>query len=88
MRSAVFDRRLGQSIEVMCLPSTVQAPQAQAAGAESFAAGPSGDTVERMGEAARKALARATSAVKRYGWVGFWCQVRLKAAAIISLPAL
>lgn len=32
-------------------------------------------------DAARKSLGRATRALKRYGWMGFWCQL---AVSIVS----
>lgn len=40
---------------------------------------------ERMGEAARKALARATTAIKRYGWIGFWVQLTLSVVSAVIL---
>jgi hypothetical protein len=40
---------------------------------------------DRMGEAARKALSRATVAVKRYGWIGFWVQLTLSVISAVIL---
>lgn len=40
---------------------------------------------ERMGEAARKALSRATTAVKRYGWISFWVQLTLSVVSAVIL---
>ncbi|KAJ9531724.1 hypothetical protein QJQ45_021872 [Haematococcus lacustris] len=41
--------------------------------------------VERLGEAARNALIRATSAVKRYGWLSFWVQMTLSVVSGVIL---
>ncbi len=38
-----------------------------------------------MGEAARKALARATNAVRRYGWLSFWAQLTLSVVGGVIL---
>jgi len=38
-----------------------------------------------MGEAARKALERATSAIRRYGWIGFWVQLTLSVVSAVIL---
>lgn len=38
-----------------------------------------------MGEAARKALARATRATNRYGWIGFWVQLSLSLVSSVIL---
>ena len=46
---------------------------------------PAMQPTERMGEAARKALARATLAVKRYGWIGFWIQLTLSVVSAVIL---
>ncbi|PNW77861.1 hypothetical protein CHLRE_10g454734v5 [Chlamydomonas reinhardtii] len=40
---------------------------------------------ERMGEAARRALSRATSAVRRYGWLSFWAQLTLSVVGGVIL---
>lgn len=41
--------------------------------------------VERLGEAARKALTRATAAVRRYGWLSFWAQLSLSVVSGVIL---
>ncbi|GAX82913.1 hypothetical protein CEUSTIGMA_g10339.t1 [Chlamydomonas eustigma] len=40
---------------------------------------------ERMGEAARKALSRASSAMNRYGWISFWVQLTLSVVSAVIL---
>ncbi|GLC33477.1 hypothetical protein PLESTB_000079100 [Pleodorina starrii] len=40
---------------------------------------------ERMGEAARRALWRATGAVRRYGWLSFWAQLTLSVVGGVIL---
>ncbi|GAX76800.1 hypothetical protein CEUSTIGMA_g4246.t1 [Chlamydomonas eustigma] len=40
---------------------------------------------ERMGEAARKALSRASSAMNRYGWISFWVQLTLSLVSAVIL---
>lgn len=40
---------------------------------------------DRMGETARKALARATFATKRYGWISFWVQLTLSVVSAVIL---
>lgn len=41
--------------------------------------------VDRLGEAARKALTRATAAVRRYGWLSFWAQLSLSVVSGVIL---
>ena len=43
------------------------------------------NTPERLGEAARKALARATRAMTRYGWISFWTQLTLSVVSAVIL---
>ena len=43
------------------------------------------NTPERMGEAARKALTRATRAMTRYGWISFWTQLTLSVVSAVIL---
>lgn len=38
-----------------------------------------------MGEAARRALSRATNAVRRYGWLSFWSQLALSVVGGVIL---
>jgi hypothetical protein len=54
----------------------------QAAAAAEYAGEPPQD---RLGEAARKALTRATAAVRRYGWIGFWVQVTVSVISAVIL---
>ena len=46
---------------------------------------PGGGQAERMGEAARKALGRATRAMSRYGWISFWVQLTLSVVSAVIL---
>jgi hypothetical protein len=39
----------------------------------------------RLGEAARASLARATRALRRFGWVGFWAQLTLSVVGAVIL---
>jgi hypothetical protein len=39
----------------------------------------------KMGDAARKALERATRAIKRYGWFSFWVQLSLSVVSGVIL---
>ena len=38
-----------------------------------------------MGETARRALANATQATKRYGWISFWVQLTLSVVSAVIL---
>jgi hypothetical protein len=38
-----------------------------------------------MGDAARKALSRATRSIKRYGWFSFWVQLSLSVVSGVIL---
>lgn len=46
---------------------------------------PPSEVVDRMGEAARKALQRATQAVTRYGWMSFWVQLTMSVVSGLVL---
>jgi hypothetical protein len=39
----------------------------------------------RLGEAARASLARATRAMRRFGWIGFWAQLTLSVVGAVIL---
>jgi len=43
------------------------------------------DSTGRLGEAARASLAKATSSMKRYGWIGFWVQLTLSVVSAVIL---
>jgi hypothetical protein len=43
------------------------------------------DSSGRLGEAARSSLAKATSAMRRYGWIGFWVQLSLSVVSGVIL---
>jgi hypothetical protein len=43
------------------------------------------DSSGRLGEAARQSLAKATSAMRRYGWIGFWTQLTLSVVSGVIL---
>jgi hypothetical protein len=43
------------------------------------------DSSGRLGEAARQSLAKATSAMRRYGWIGFWVQLTLSVVSGVIL---
>lgn len=43
------------------------------------------DSPGRLGEAARQSLAKATNAMRRYGWMGFWIQLTLSVVSGVIL---
>jgi hypothetical protein len=43
------------------------------------------DSSSRLGEAARQSLAKATNALRRYGWMGFWIQLTLSVVSGVIL---
>jgi hypothetical protein len=99
-RSGCGASSTNSSTRSVCLPTILrqqpsavglQQPQAeakprlatpQAAAAAEYAGEPPQD---RLGEAARKALTRATAAVRRYGWIGFWVQVTVSVISAVIL---
>ena len=43
------------------------------------------DSSGRLGEAARQSLSKATNAMRRYGWMGFWIQLTLSVVSGVIL---
>jgi hypothetical protein len=53
---------------------------------DGYSAYPSApDMPQGMGDVARKALAKATRATKRYGWLTFWVQLSLSVVSAVIL---
>eukprot|EP00879_Flechtneria_rotunda_P021945 GHRR01023142.1.p1 GENE.GHRR01023142.1~~GHRR01023142.1.p1 ORF type:complete len:290 (+),score=44.26 GHRR01023142.1:450-1319(+) len=46
---------------------------------------PLGSSSTYLGEAARQSLAKATNALRRYGWIGFWSQLSLSVVSGVIL---
>ena len=71
---------------LVCLPPAVRA-QVRCQGVADYGGYPSAPELppERMGDAARKALSRATNAVRRYGWLSFWAQLTLSVVGGVIL---
>lgn len=68
-------------------PTVPQGAGSDVSGYSVYSATPSAPEFpsDRMGEAARKALTRATTAVKRYGWISFWVQLTLSVVSGVIL---
>lgn len=43
------------------------------------------DSSGRLGDAARQSLGKATAAMSRYGWIGFWVQLTLSVVSGVIL---
>lgn len=43
------------------------------------------DSTGKLGEAARSSLSKATQAMSRYGWIGFWVQLTLSVVSGVIL---
>lgn len=77
----------GTADVMTCMPfiSNVSSTQAGVAdGQPTYSAMPS-VSADHIGEAARKALGKATTALKRYGWVSFWVQLTLSVVSGVVL---